>query len=129
MIKCHVCLAECEDTQELCPVCGAELKAETEQETVQEDDIIVNPTLLTTFEDLISAEIFMDILRENEIPFSSSSQMGEATLQVTFGGCLASEDIYVGENDFERASEILEDFLSSEISFDGDLEFDQDEEL
>ena len=53
--------------------------------------------------------------------------MGEATLQVTFGGVLVSEDIYVDENDFETASSLLEDFLSSDIEFDGEF-FEGEEE-
>ena len=68
-----------------------------------------------------------DILKENNILFTASSDMGEATLQVTFGGVLVSEDIYVDENDFETASSLLEDFLSSDIEFDGEF-FEGEEE-
>ena len=65
MIICHVCAAECEDEAELCPVCGAVLNRPTEAEEPEtaevEEDIIENPTLLTSFEDLISAEVFKDV--------------------------------------------------------------------
>ena len=119
MIICHVCAAECEDEAELCPVCGAVLnRPETEEVEEAENDIIENPTLLTSFEDLISAEVFKDVLKENEIPFTCSSEMGDNTIQVMFGGGFVAEDIYVGEENLEVARQLLEDFNSQEIEFD-----------
>ena len=119
MIICHVCAAECEDEAELCPVCGAVLnRPETEEVEEAENDIIENPTLLTSFEDLISAEVFKDVLKENEIPFTCSSEMGDNTIQVMFGGGFVAEDVYVGEENLEVARQLLEDFNSQEIEFD-----------
>ena len=119
MIICHVCAAECEDEAELCPACGAVLnRPETEEVEEAENDIIDNPTLLTSFEDLISAEVFKDVLKENEIPFTCSSEMGDNTIQVMFGGGFVAEDIYVGEENLEVARQLLEDFNSQEIEFD-----------
>lgn len=119
MIICHVCAAECEDEAELCPVCGAVLnRPETEEVEEAENDIIDNPTLLTSFEDLISAEVFKDVLKENEIPFTCSSEMGDNTIQVMFGGGFVAEDVYVGEENLEVARQLLEDFNSQEIEFD-----------
>ena len=119
MIICHVCAAECEDEAELCPVCGAVLnRPETEEVEEAENDIIDNPTLLSSFEDLISAEVFKDVLKENEIPFTCSSEMGDNTIQVMFGGGFVAEDVYVGEENLEVARQLLEDFNSQEIEFD-----------
>ena len=119
MIICHVCAAECEDEAELCPVCGAVLnRPETEEVEEAENDIIDNPTLLTSFEDLISAEVFKDVLKENEIPFTCSSEVGDNTIQVMFGGGFVAEDVYVGEENLEVARQLLEDFNSQEIEFD-----------
>ncbi len=124
---CHVCKTECEDTQELCPLCGAELRKE-EEETVQEEtDIMVNPTLLHSFDDIISAEIFKDILKDSGIPFTCSSEMGENSIQVLFGGGFVAEDIYVAEENLEKANELLEDFQSQEIQFEEEI-FDDGED-
>ena len=129
MIICHVCKKECSDDMELCPLCGAILIKEAAEEVVEaETDIMENPTLLASFEDVISAEIFKDILKDNNIPFTSS-QMGEATMQVVFGGNLVAEDIYVAEADFEKANELYEDFLNTEIEFDDDFSEDLGEEV
>ncbi len=119
MIICHVCNAECEDYIELCPICGAELRVETEEQPQEEEtDIISNPTLLCSFNDVISAEIFKDILKENNIPFSASSEMGDTSIQVLFGGGFVAEDVYVSESDLEKANELLEEFNSQEIEFE-----------
>ena len=125
MIICHVCSTECDEEQELCPVCGAVLNHQTEEEeteTIEEEtDIIENPTLLTSFEDLISSEVFKDVLKENKIAFTCSSEMGDNTIQVMFGGGFVAEDIYVGEEDLEKAQQILEEFNSQEIEFEGEF--------
>lgn len=129
MIICHVCKKECSDDMELCPICGAELNVAVEEETEEkETDIIENPTLLASFEDVISAEIFKDILSENDIPFTSS-QMGEVTMQVVFGGNFVAEDVYVAEADFEKANELYEEFSSTEIEFDDEFSEDLGEEI
>ena len=129
MIICHVCKKECSDDMEVCPICGAVLNTAVEEGTEEKDtEIMENPTLLASFDDVISAEIFKDILKDNNIPFTSS-QMGEATMQVVFGGNLVAEDIYVAEADFEKANELYEDFLNTEIEFDDDFSEDLGEEV
>lgn len=124
---CHVCSAECEDNAELCPVCGADLTLERQEEETQAEEIVLNkPVLLATLDDVVSAEILRDLLTENNIPFSCDSE-DEGTLKVTFGGSFISDDIYVDESDFEKANQIYEDFLNSEPTFDEEF-FDDAEE-
>ena len=124
---CHVCSAECEDNAELCPVCGADLTLERQEEEIQAEEIVLNkPVLLATLDDVVSAEILRDLLTENNIPFSCDSE-DEGTLKVTFGGSFISDDIYVDESDLEKANQIYEDFLNSEPTFDEEF-FDDAEE-
>ncbi len=128
---CHVCKAECEDEAELCPVCGADLTG-GEEENSEEEIVINNPVLLATVDDVVSSEILKDLLKENGILFTCDSDE-EGTLKVTFGGSFIADDIYVDESDFERASQIYDDFLNSEPEFDGEFfdeetEYDIDEE-
>lgn len=124
MKVCHVCKTECEDTFELCPLCGAELKT-TEEETVPEEKLLLNPVLLASFEDVVSGEIFKDILIDNGIPCSSSNDDGEISIQVKFGGAFVSQDIYVDSTDFEKAEELYKEFLESEENLV--FEFDDEE--
>ena len=124
MIICRVCNAECEETAELCPKCGAELKLAEKSE--EQEAIMVNPTLLHSFDDIVSAEIFKDVLKDSGIHFTCSSEMGDNSIQVLFGGGFVAEDIYVGEADLEKANELLEEFSNTEIQFDED--FGEEEE-
>lgn len=123
MKNCHVCNAVCEDFAELCPICGADLSShqeenETEREATKE---IINPVLVATIEDVVSAEIFGDILTDNGILFSCSEEEENGGMRVVFGGGFASADIYVDERDFDIAKKLYDEFLDSETSFDDDF--------
>lgn len=130
---CHVCKVECEDNAELCPVCGADLTdIELEvTEEIEETLEIKNPVLLASIEDVVSAEIFKDVLTDSGILFSCS-EPNEDGLKVVFGGGLISEDIYVDEKDFEIAERLYAEFLESEEQFEEeffvDEEFEETEE-
>ena len=112
---CHVCKAECEDTAELCFVCGAEL-TEVQEESA-ENVSLENPVLAVSVEDVVTAEIYRDILRENGILFSCDGEE-EGTMKVLFGGGFVAEDIYVEESEVERARELYEEVLSAEPEFE-----------
>ncbi|MBR6509856.1 MAG: hypothetical protein IKT38_04555 [Clostridia bacterium] len=121
---CHVCGVECEDNAELCAVCGADL---TKTEQAEEDaNVIKNPVLLATFEDVVSAEIFKDILTDNGILYSCDSDTADGAMQVTFGGSFVSENIYVNEEDFEIADNLYKEFIENEPEFDGEFVFDEE---
>ena len=129
MKHCHVCKTECEDSAELCPLCGADLSREVEEtEKAEGEKTEINePVLLATFEDIVSSEIFRDILTENGILYSCD---GEDAMRVTFGGGFVSQDIFVDASDLAQAEQLYNEFLDSEVSFDGefDEEFFEEEE-
>ena len=129
MKTCHVCNAVCEDYAELCPVCGADLTYTTSEneEINTEIDEISNPVLLATIEDVVSAEIFGDILTDNGVLFSSSDEAENGGMKVVFGGGFASVDIYVDEKQFEIAEKLYEEFLESENSFDEEFFIEESE--
>ena len=119
---CHVCKCECDDSAELCPVCGAYLISAAEVTETEEEKLIENPVLLASIDDIVSAEILRDILNENGIPNSSSEN---GAMRVTFGGGFVAEEIYVDSCDFEKADELYREFLESEEEFifdDADFE-------
>ncbi len=119
---CHVCNFECEENAEICPVCGADLTKETVQ---PEETVVIEPVLLATIEDVVSAEIFKDILIENKIPYSCDDADG---MKVVFGGGFAAVNIYVDKSQFENAQELYEEFLNSETEFQGEFEFEDEEQ-
>ena len=124
---CHVCSSECADNVELCPKCGAELLTANGEDITFEAKI-ENPVLAVSVEDVVTAEIYRDVLQENGIPFTCDSD-DQASMKVLFGGGFVAEDIYVDETDLERAKELYEEVLNAEPSFDEDFEdFDSDVE-
>lgn len=123
MKNCHVCNFECEDTMEVCPICGAMLlNEEKTQETQQEEKL--EPVILATFEDVVSAEIFCDVLTDNKIPYSKP----EEDIRVVFGGGFAAQEIYVDEKDYDKAKGLLEEFLQSEADFMAQFDEEFEEE-
>ncbi len=125
MKLCHVCSAECLDDAELCPVCGAEL-ADEETTEPAEEKIIENPVLAASVEDVVTAEIFKDILTQNNIPFSCDES--ENGMNVVFGGGFVAVDIYVDEDNLEKAEELYEEVLNTEPQFDDSDDFDDSED-
>ncbi len=120
---CHVCAAECADDAELCPICGAQL----DREAAQEDAAVVieKPCFAVSVEDVVTAEIYKDMLKENDIPFTCGE---EDVVRVLFGGAMAAVEIYVDEKDLEKAKELYENLLESEPFFDEEFEDDYEEE-
>ena len=118
MKNCHVCNQLCDDSAELCPICGADISGDGERkENESQVETKIEPVLLTTFEDLVSAEIFKDVLNDNKIPYSDSDD----AMKVVFGGGFSAEEIYVDKTDFDKARELLEEFLASEVVFNEDF--------
>ena len=130
MKKCHVCFYECSDSDELCPVCGADLNNSLDSlDDLEElkDANINNPVLLAKFEDLVTAEIFEDILKDNSIPFVlAENETG--SMRVVFGGALICEEIYVDERDYVKAEELYTQFMESDENF-GEILFEEDGEI
>lgn len=126
---CHVCAAECADEAELCPICGAELLSEEQDIDMSEEIVIEKPTLAASVEDVVTAEIFHDMLREAGIPFTCD----ESEVRLTFGGSFIAEEVYVDEKNLEEAQRIYEEVLNSEpefdMEFDGEFEEETDTEI
>ena len=121
MKTCHVCLFECEDDKELCPLCGAVLKSEEKTETLEET-VIENPVLAASVEDVVTAEIYRDVLKENNIPFTCDNSETGGNMKVLFGGSFVAEDIYVDEINLAKAQSLYEEVLNSDVEFDIDFE-------
>ncbi|MBR4100218.1 MAG: hypothetical protein IKK55_04445 [Clostridia bacterium] len=124
MKNCHVCNQLCEDSAELCPICGAQL-LDVAEETVSKGEEKIEPVILATFEDLVSSEIFKDILTDNKIPYSDSE---DDVMKVVFGGGFASEEIYVDKTDYDKALELYNEFMESQPEF-SDEDFFVESEL
>ncbi len=128
MKTCHVCLTECPDEAELCPLCGADLTSNTEEDL--DEAVLENPIYLTKFEDPINAEIFEDILSNNNINYFSAEN-SEGGMKVLFGGSFFAKEIFVDQSQYENATKLLAEFLESEDTLTGDFleEYEDNEEI
>ncbi|MBQ8203667.1 MAG: hypothetical protein IJZ75_05240 [Clostridia bacterium] len=125
MKKCRVCLCECEDLAELCPVCGAELDFEAAADN-DETVIIEKPVMVAAVEDIVTAEIFKDVLKENNIPYSLGEDQKETGIKIGFGGEFITEKIYVDETNLDKATELYNEVLSSEPQFEDFEDFEEE---
>lgn len=129
---CHVCGACCEDEAELCYVCGAEFLSDDETDAnIDGEDfeaVLTEPVLAASLEDLVSAQIFCDMLAENRIPYSMGDDTDNIGMQIAFGGAFAEIDIYVDKANYKRAQEVYEQFMSEEQQIEDFDDFDDFED-
>ncbi len=141
MKTCHVCGFACENDAENCIVCGAELKTfEAYEQDIKEKEeleakkaaeeamIIKNPVLAASVDNVVAAEIFKDVLRDNNINFTCDES--EDAMQIVFGGGFSVQEIYVNECDLEIAQQLYENVVNAQMNYEDDFEgFDDFEEF
>ncbi len=139
MKNCHVCGFACENDADVCTLCGAELKTfeayeqelkeaeELEAKKAAEEALIVkNPVLAASVDNVVAAEIYKDVLRDNNIVFTCDES--EDAMQIVFGGGFSAQEIYVNEKDLEIAQQLYETVVNAEMEF-GDEDFEGFEEF
>lgn len=140
MKNCHVCGYACENDAEICLLCGAELKTfEAYEQEIKEAEelaakqaaeealIVKNPVLAASVDNIVAAEIYKDVLRDNGIIFTCDES--EEAMQIVFGGGFSVQEIYVNESDLEVAQQLYENVVSAEIELDDTFEdFEEFEE-
>lgn len=139
MKTCHVCGIECENDAEICAVCGAELKTfeayekelkEAEElkakQAAEEALIVKKPVLAASVDNIVAAEIFKDVLRDNGIIFTCDET--EDAMQIVFGGGFSVQEIYVNESDLEIAQQLYENVVNAQMDFD-DADFEDFDEF
>ncbi len=139
MKNCHVCGAVCENDAEICLLCGAELKTfEAYEQEIREAEeaaakkaaeealVVKNPVLAASVDNIVAAEIYKDVLRDNGIVFTCDES--EDAMQIVFGGGFAVQEIYVNEKDLEIAQQLYENVVNAQMNFDDD-DFDDFDEF
>ncbi len=139
MKTCHVCGFACDNDAEICALCGAELKTfemyeqeireaeEREAQKAAEEALIVKkPVLAASVDNVVAAEIYKDVLRDNGIVFTCDES--DDAMQIVFGGGFNAQEIYVNEQDLEIAQQLYENVVNAQMDFD-DCEFDEFDDL
>ena len=140
MKTCHVCGFACENDAENCVLCGAELKTfelyeqelkEAEEQAAkkaaEEARIIKKPVLAASVDNVVAAEIYKDVLRDNNINFTCDES--EDAMQIVFGGGFTAQEIYVNEGDLEIAQALYENVVGAQMDFDDFEGFEDFEEF
>lgn len=128
MKNCHVCGFACENDADICVLCGAELKTfedyerelkateELETKKAAEEALIVKkPVLAASVDNVVAAEIYKDVLRDNGIVFTCDER--EDAMQIVFGGGFSAQEIYVNESDLEIAQQLYENVVNAQMDF------------
>lgn len=129
MKNCHVCGFACDNEAEVCAICGAHLKQfeqyekELKKKELEEKNTVKEPMLAASVENVVIAEIYKDVLRDNNIPFTYDEN--DDSMQIVFGGGFTAVDIYVKEEDLEKAQSLYDDVVNSQMEFEND-EFCED---
>ncbi len=139
MKKCHVCGFECDNDADICALCGAELKTfeiyeqelkEAEQRAAEqaaaEALIIKKPVLAASVDNVVAAEIYKDVLRDNNIRFTCDES--DDAMQIVFGGGFNAQEIYVDESDIEIAQSLYENVVNAQMDF-GEEDFEDFEDF
>ena len=142
MKNCHVCGFACENDAEICALCGAELKTFeayeqaikeekelAEKKAAEESLIVKNPVLAASVDNVVAAEIYKDVLRDNGIIFTCDDS--DDAMQIVFGGGFSAVQIYVNESDLEIAQSLYDNVINaptefSDDDFDGFEDFDEE---
>lgn len=126
---CHVCGSEYEDYVEMCADCGALLVNSDDMPDDEGMDIVIEvPVLAACIEDIVTAEIFCDVLKDNGILYTTDDAEGETVVKVLFGGSFAGVNVYVAEEDLAKAQELYEEVLNSQFTFEETDEAAEEEE-
>lgn len=139
MKTCHVCGFACDNDAEICALCGAELKTfeayeqelkaaeELEAKKAAEEALVVKkPVLAASVDNIVAAEIYKDVLRDNGIVFTCDES--DDAMQIVFGGGFNAQEIYVNEDDLEIAQQLYENVVTAQMEFD-DADFEDFEEF
>lgn len=86
-----------------------------EKSAVSKEDTSANPVLVAVIQNTVSSEIFQDILRENQIPFICHQDGAGGYIKILTGGLLVADSIYVSEKNSQRAKELYEAYLNTEL--------------
>jgi len=80
-----------------------------------EDSIV--PVLVAVIPDTVNSEIFQDMLKENGIPCICRQEGAGGYIKLITGGLLVADSIYVDEKNLEKAKELYEAYLNTEVTF------------
>ena len=102
-------------------------KNRLQKKAAEEARIIKKPVLAASVDNVVAAEIYKDVLRDNNINFTCDES--EDAMQIVFGGGFTVQEIYVNECDLEIAQALYENVVDAQMDFDDFEGFEDFEEF
>jgi hypothetical protein len=122
---CPKCRKKYKEDVSICPDCHEKLVTELPAETVERLEAM-HPVMLKSVGSVVEAELIANLLRNSNIPALRKSTGVGGYMNIYMGYSVFGEEIYVDENDYEKALEILKEL--DDYEEEPELEDDQDTE-
>jgi hypothetical protein len=115
-------IAEFEDNNNSCEIESAEQMEELNEQNDSSIEIIeaMHPIKLKSVANQIEAELILNLLRNNNIPCFKKSPGVGGYMNIYMGYSVYGEDIYVDEQDYQKALNLLKDIESDESTIEED---------
>ena len=82
------------------------------EETKDENE----PVVAAIISNPVSSAVFQDMLKENGIPFVCRQQGAGGSVKLLLGGGIVPDYIFVSAKNYERARELYEVYLETEVT-------------
>ncbi|MGB4661771.1 MAG: DUF2007 domain-containing protein [Mobilitalea sp.] len=114
---CLKCGNEYNEDINICPDCHEELVAELPAESVERLEAM-HPVMLKSVGSVVEAELIANLLHNSNIPALRKSTGVGGYMNIYMGYSVFGEEIYVDEDDYEKALQILKELDSYEEELD-----------
>ena len=82
----------------------------------QKSGVDASPVLVAVIPNTVSSEIYQDILKENGIPCICRQAGAGGYIKIITVGLLVADNIYVNEKDYDKAKELYEAYMETELT-------------
>lgn len=112
---CPRCKTEYRKGITICPDCSAPLVEQLKSEKEAKEIVTaMHGVKLTSVDTAVQAELILGVLRNNQIPCYTKDPASGGCMNLYMGYSIYGKEIYVDEEDYDRALELLEVFEDTE---------------
>ncbi len=76
------------------------------------------PVFVVGIPNTVLSEVYQDLLKENNIPFICRQEGPGGYIKIITGGFLVTDNIFVKEEDYEKALELYENYIDGKAELE-----------